>query len=132
MERERVFRSVVSTFPIGVPSPTVAPFSIGRRREKVFALFFRLFPICRLLSFSFLSRASLRATAVPRKEMGESEGEEKLTNPFTNQKRDVGLEVIHCEGVDVEDLRHEGVSTTKGGGALEDSREGGVSATSAR
>ena len=45
-----------------------------------------MFPICRLLSFSFLSRASLRAAVVPWKEKGESEGEEKHTNPFTNSK----------------------------------------------
>jgi hypothetical protein len=42
------------------------------------------------------------------------------------------LEVIHCEGVGVEGLHHEGVSAAEGGGALEGSQEGGVSATSAR
>ena len=61
----------------------------------------------------------LRVTAVPRKEKGESEGEEKLTNSFTNLERDVGLEVIHYEGVNVEGLRREGVSAAEGGGALE-------------
>ena len=59
------------------PSPTAAPFSLSRRREKVFALFFHLFLICRRLSLSFLPRAFLRATVVSRKEKGESEGEEK-------------------------------------------------------
>ena len=49
-----------------------------------------------------------------------------------NQERNVGLEVIYCEGVGAEGLRHEGVSAAEGGGALEDSREGGVSANSAR
>jgi len=78
--KERVFRSAVSSFLIGVPSPIVAPFSLSRRREKVFTLFFRLFLICHLLSFSFLPRAFLRAVVVSRKEKGEkgeSEGEEK-------------------------------------------------------
>ena len=36
------------------PPLTVVPFSLSRRREKVFALFFHLFLICHLLSFSFL------------------------------------------------------------------------------
>ena len=45
----------------------------------------------------------------------------KLTNPFVNLERDVGLEVIHCEGVGAEGLRREGVSATEGGGALEGS-----------
>ena len=85
--KERVFRSAISSFPIGVPSPTAAPFSLSRRREKVFALFFRLFLICRLLSFSFLPRAFLRAMVVSRKERGEkekgeSEGEEKTHKSF--------------------------------------------------
>ena len=44
-------------------------------------------------------------------------------------ERNVGLEVVHYEGVGVEGLRHEGVSTAEGGGAPEGSREGGVSAT---
>ena len=48
-----------------------------------------------------------------------------------NPERNVGLEVIHCEGVGAEGLRREGVSTNEGGGALEGSREGGVPATSA-
>ena len=81
-ERERVFRSIVLTFLISAPSPTAAPSSLSRRREKVFAQFLHLFPICRLLSFSFLLRASLRATTVPRKEKGESEGEEKTHKSF--------------------------------------------------
>ena len=67
---------------------------------------------------------------VSRKEKGESEGEEKkLTNPFAIPERYVRLEVVHCEGVSVEGLCCEGVSATKGGGALEGSREGGVFAT---
>ena len=69
---------------------------------------------------------------VSRKEKGESEGEEKkLTNPFAIPERNVGLEVVHHEGVDVEGLRREGVPTAEGGGALEGSREGGVPVTSA-
>ena len=71
--------------------------------------------------------------AVSRKERGESEGEEKkkLTNPFAISEQNVGLEVVHCEGVDVEGLHREGVSATERGGALEGSREGGVPTTSA-
>ena len=113
------------------PSLTDVPFSLSRRREKVFTLFFRLFLICRLLSFSFLSRAFVRATVVPRKEKGESEGEEKTHKSF-HELKDVGLEVIHYEGVSVEGLRREGVSTAEGGGALVGSRGGGVPVTSAR
>ena len=64
--------------------------------------------------------------------MGRARERGKLTNPFMNLERNVRLEVIHCEGVGVEGLFHEGVSATKGGGALEGSREGGVSTTSAR
>ena len=40
-------------------------------------MFFHLFLLYRLLSFSFLPRAFLRAVVVSRKEKGESEGEEK-------------------------------------------------------
>ena len=76
-ERERVFRSAVLSFPIGAPSPTAAPFSLSRRRDKGFALFFHLFLISCLLPFSFLPRAFLRAAVVSRKEKGESVGEEK-------------------------------------------------------
>ena len=59
--------------------------------------------------------------AVSRKERGESEGEEKkkLTNPFVILERNVGLEVVHREGVGVEGLRCEGVPATERGGALE-------------
>ena len=95
--------------------------------EKVFALFFCPFLICRLLSFSYLPRAFLRATTVSRKEKGERG--EKLTNPFVIPEQNVGLEVIHCEGVGVEGLRREGVSAAEGGGTLEGSWEGGVPAT---
>ena len=48
-----------------------------------------------------------------------------------NPEQDVGLEVIHYEGVGVEGLRCDRVSAAEGGGALEGSREGGVSTTSA-
>ena len=47
-------------------------------------------------------------------------------------EQNVGLEVIHCEGVDVQGLHHEGVSAAEGGGTLEGSHEGGVPATLAR
>jgi len=128
------FAPLFCLFPIDVPSPTAAPFSLSRRREKVFALFFCLFLICRILSFSFLSRAFLRAAAVSRKEKrekekGESEGEERTHKSFCDLKRDVGLEAVRCEGVDVEGLRHEGVSVAKGDGAPEGSQEGRVSTT---
>ena len=43
-------------------------------------------------------------------------------NLFAILEQDVRLEVIHYEGVDVEGLRHEGVSAVEGGGALEGSR----------
>ena len=44
-------------------------------------------------------------------------------------ERNVGLEVVHHEGVGVEGLRWEGAPAAEGGGALEGSREGGVPAT---
>ena len=46
-----------------------------------------------------------------------------------NPERNVGLEVIRCEGVGARGLRREGASTAEGGGALEGSREGGVPVT---
>ena len=70
---------------------------------------------------------------VSRKERGESEGEEEeLTDPSAILERNVRLEVAHCEGVGVEGLCCEGISATKGGGALEGSRAGGVPATLGR
>ena len=47
-------------------------------------------------------------------------------------EQNVGLEVVHYEGVGVEGLCREWVSAAKGGDALEGSREGGVSTTLAR
>ena len=70
----------------------------------------------------------LRAAVVSRRERGESE--ERRTHQTL--VRNVGLEVIHCEGVSVEGLCREGVSAAEGGGALEGSREGGFPTTSAR
>ena len=82
--KESVFTPLFHLSRSARPPLTFVPFSLSRRREKVFALFFRLFLICRLLFSSFSSRVFLRAATVSRKERGESEGEEKkkLTNPF--------------------------------------------------
>ena len=65
-------------------------------------------------------------------EKGESEGEEKLIDPFTNLEHNVELEVIRCEQVSAGCLRREGGATTEGGGALEGSRGGGFSMTLGR
>ena len=59
---------------------------------------------------------------VSRRERGESEKRRTHQSSECN----VGLEVIHHEGVGVEVLRREGVPATEGGGALEGSQEGGV------
>ena len=134
-ESEREFFAPPFCLPRSArPSLTAVPFSLSRRREKVFAPFFCLFLICRLLPFSSLPRAFLRATVISRKEKrekekGESEGEERTHESFCDLKRDVGLEAVRCEGVDVEGLRHEGVSVAKGDGAPEGSQEGRVSTT---
>ena len=64
----------------------------------------------------------MRAAAVSRKEKGESEGEEKLTDPFVIPERNVELEVILCERVGAGCLRQEGGAIAEGGGALEGSR----------
>ena len=47
-----------------------------------------------------------------------------------NLERNVGLEVIRCEGASAGGLCREGVSVTEGGGTLEGSQEGGFPATS--
>ena len=62
----------------------------------------------------------LRATVVSRKERGESEGgEKKLTDPFCDPERHVGLEVVQREEVGAGVLHQEGVSAVVGGGILE-------------
>ena len=63
---------------------------------------------------------------------GESEGEEKLIDPFVNPERNVELEVILCERVGDGRLRREGGATAEGGGALEGSFGGGFPVTSGR
>ena len=68
--------------------------------------------------------------AVPRRKKGESEGEEKLTDPFMNLEHNVELEVILCERVGAGRLRQEGGAVTEGGGALEGSYVGGFPTTS--
>ena len=79
-------------------------------------------------SFLFLLTGSVPKSN--RKERGESEGEEEeLTDPSMILEQNVGLEVVHREGVGVEGLCCEGVPATEGGGALEGSQEGGVPAT---
>ena len=65
-------------------------------------------------------------------EKGESEGEEKLIDPFVNPERNVELEVILCEPVSTGRLRREGGATAEGGGALEGSCGGGFPITSGR
>ena len=76
--KEREFLAPPFCLPRSAHPPlTVVPFSLSRRREKAFAMFFRLFLTHRHISSSFLPRAFLRATAVSRKEKGESEEKEK-------------------------------------------------------
>ena len=85
--RERVF------------CPNPSPFSncyvssLNRGRERVFVPFLHFFPNCRLSSFFLLANR----VHVPRQflgEKGESEGEEKLIDPFMNPERNVELEAI--------------------------------------
>ena len=68
--------------------------------------------------------------AVPRREKGRPRERRKLTDPFANPERNVGLEVIRREGVGVGCLHREGVSAAEVGGALEGSWEAGFPATS--
>ena len=50
---------------------------------------------------------------------------------FHDPGHNVGVEIIHHEGVGVEVLRREGIFVVEGGGALEVSQESRVPATSA-
>ena len=122
--RERVFR------PNPLSSPNYCASSLNRGRERAFIPFLRLFSIRHLSSF-FLAK-SIR---VPRQflgEKGESEGEEKLTDPFVNPERNVELEVILRERVGAGRLRREGGAVAEGGGALEGSCSRGFPVTSGR
>ena len=64
--------------------------------------------------------------------MERAREKKKLTNHFVIPERNVGLKVIHYEGIGAEVLRREGVSAAEGRGALEGSWEGGFTATSDR
>ena len=88
--RERGFR------PNSLRFPNCCAFSLNRGRERVFVPFLRLFPICHLSSF-FLLAKSVRVPRWSLGKKGESEGEEKLIDPFVNPERNVELEVIYCE-----------------------------------
>ena len=78
-----------------MPFLNCCAFFLNSGRERAFVPFLHLFPNCRLSSFFFLAK-SVRVRRFLG-EKGESEGEEKLTDPFVNPERNVKLEVILCE-----------------------------------